>query len=240
MIIAMTELGGGADTTAPRRPDGPPAGVLATIVLGLSIAAVVVPLALAHTGFPTPASTPDEVAAYLTDHQLAATLAGLFTFAASVPLGIYAATAYARLLRLGIRVPGPNIAFVGGITASVLLAGSGLLIWSLAQAAAGVPGPVLHLLCDLVFAIGGIGFVGGLGLLIAGIAVPALILRLVPRWLAWAGLVLAAASEVSFLGLLWPGFDVLLPVGRFAGLLWLAAVGFVLPRHRHDVPRVRR
>jgi len=40
---------------------------------------------------------------------------------------------------------------------------------------------------------------------------------------------------VSFLGLLWSGFDVLLPIGRFAGLLWLAAVGFMLPRNRHAV-----
>jgi hypothetical protein len=232
MIIGMTQV-----DTPDRRPDGPPAGVLATIALLLSVAAVVVPLALSHAGFPTPATTPDQVAAYLTDHHAAAMWAGTLTFAASVPAGIYAATVYARLLRLGILVPGPNIAFLGGISASVLLATSGLLTWSLSQTATDVPAPVLHLLTDLVFALGGLGFVGGLGLLIAGIAVPAAILRLVPRWLAWVGLVLAAASEVSFLGLLWSGFDALLPIGRFAGLLWLAAAGFLLPRTRHDVPR---
>jgi hypothetical protein len=224
------------DTPTGRRPDGPPAGIVALIALALTIVAVVLPLTLSHTAFPTPGSTPAETAAYLTGHHLAARMAGLFTFGASVPVGIYSATVYARLLRLGIRVPGPNIAFFGGISASVLLAVSGLLIWSLAETATGVPGGVLHLLCVVVFALGGIGFVGTLGLLIAGISVPGLIVRLIPAWLAWVGLVLAAASEVSFLGLLWSGFDVLLPIGRFAGLLWLTAVGFLLPRDRRAVP----
>jgi hypothetical protein len=235
MIMGMTKI----DAGARRRPDGPPAGFLATISLLLSVAAVAVPLALSRAGFPTPATPPDQVATYLTAHHLAATWAGLLTFAASVPTGIYAATVYARLLKLGIRVPGPNIAFLGGITASVMLAASGLLLWSLGQAATDVPPSVLHLLSDLVFALGGVGFVGGLGLLIAGIAVPALILRLVPRWLAWVGLVLAVASEVSFLALLWTGLDVLLPLGRFGGLLWLAGIGFLLPRTRHDVSSQR-
>src|SRR5215467_1559908 len=106
MIQHMTDL----ETSAGRRPDGPPAGIVALVALALSIAAVVVPLALSRTAFPTPDSTPAGTAGYLTGHHLAVTLAGLFTFGASVPLGIYAATVYARLLRLGIRVPGPTIA----------------------------------------------------------------------------------------------------------------------------------
>lgn len=217
-----------------RRPGGPPPGTLATIALVLSVAGVVVPVALAGATFPGPDATPEVVAAYL-DDRTPALWAGVLAFAASVPTGIYAATVYARLLRLGIRVPGPGIAFFGGVSASVLLAASGLLTWSLAEGAPGVPAEVLRLLLHLVFALGGIGFVGGLGLLVAGIAVPGLILRLVPRWLAWTGLVLAVASEVSFLALLWAGFDVLLPLGRFVGLLWLAVAGFLLPHDRHQV-----
>lgn len=226
--------------TRGRRPDGPPAGVLAVISLVLSLCAVVVPLLLSGTGYPTPSTSADTVAAYFTAHAFAGTVSGFFTFAASVPLGIFAATVYARLLRLGIRVPGPNIAFFGGLSASILLAASGLLTWALGQSAAGVASPVVRLLNELVFALGGVGFVGGLGLLIAGIAVPSLILRLVPRWLAWIGLVIAAASELSFFALLWPGLDALLPIGRFGGLLWLIAIGFLLPRNRHDVAREAR
>lgn len=221
---------------ARRRPDGPPIGVLGIVALVLSIGAVVVPLAVSGVAYPTPSSGAAAVAGYFTGRSGAGILAGFFTFAASVPIGILTATIYARLLRLGIRVPGPNIALVGGITASSLLAGSGLLTWSLAEAADGLPAAAARLVFDAAFAFGGIGFVGGIGLLTAGVAVPAVILGLVPTWLAWVGLVIAAAAEVSFLGLLWPGFDVLLPIGRFAGLLWLSAIGFLLPLNRHEVP----
>ncbi len=152
-----------------------------------------------------------------------------------MPLGIYGATVYARQLRLGIRVPGPGISFFGGITASILLAIAGLLGWAQTQVAA-LPSSVSDLVAELVLLLGGVGFAGGLGLLTAGIAVPAVILRLVPRWLGWVGLVLGALGEVSFLSLLWEGLDVLLPIVRFGGLLWLTVVGFLLPSSRHDVP----
>lgn len=196
---------------ARRRPDGPPAGTLAVISLALTVAAVVA--FAASSGF----------------------WSGFFSFAASVPLGIYAATVYARLLRLGIRVPGPGIGLFGGIAASVMLGISGLLAWSQSQVPA-LPGPVADLAGKAVFAVGGIGFSVGLGLLIAGIAVPSVILRLVPEWLGWAGLVLAFLGEVSFLSMLWGGLFALLPIVRFLGLAWLAAIGYLLPRDRRDVP----
>lgn len=194
-----------------RRPDGPPAGVLALIALAFTVASVIAYGNKSH-------------------HWQ-----GVFVFAASVPLGIYAATTYARLLRLGIRVPGPNISFFGGITSSILGAASGLISWAQSRADA-LPAAVDHLMTDISFAFGGVGMIGGLGLLIAGIAVPSVILRLVPRWLAWGGLVLAVIGEVSFLAMIWSGFDVLLPITRFLGLIWLAVIGFQLPRSRHDVP----
>ncbi|MHA7984220.1 hypothetical protein ACX9R5_00310 [Rathayibacter sp. CAU 1779] len=209
----MTDLP--TEDTTRRRPDGPPAGVLGIIVLAFTIASVV---------------------AYALDSGF---WTGFFTFAASIPLGIYAATVYARQLRLGIRVPGPGISFFGGVSASVLLGLSGLLGWAQAQVSA-LPASVTKLLTETVFVLGGVGFVCGLGLLIAGIAVPAVILRLVPRWLGWVGLVLGALGEIAFLALLWDGLDVLLPIVRFGGLIWLAVIGFLLPRNRHDVDRSAR
>jgi hypothetical protein len=220
-----------------RRPDGPNAGVLAIVVLVLSVAAVAVPAMAAGTAYPSPLAASDATARYFTDHSFSGKLTGLLTFGASVPLGIYAATTYARLLRLGIRVPGPNISFYGGTAGSVMLGASGLLIWALGQSAGEAPAAVVRLVADTAFALGGFGFAAGTGLLIAGIAVPALILRLTPPWLAWAGLVLAALGEISFLGMLWPGLDYLLPIVRFVGLAWLTAAGFMLPRTRHEVPK---
>jgi hypothetical protein len=74
-----------------------------------------------------------------------------------------------------------------------------------------------------------------LGLLVAGMAVPALIARLLPRWLAWAGLAVAAVAELSALSLLTPALDVTLPAGRFGGLLWIVAASVLLPRSRRDL-----
>ncbi len=205
----MTDLNPGE--VSRRRPDGPPAGVVASICLVLVIASA---------------------SAYASG---SAFWNGFFAFAASVPLGIYAATVYARLLRLGVRVPGPGIAFFGGVTASILLGLSGLLAWAPTQVA-GLPESVFDLVDEVVFLLGGLGMATGLGLLISGIAVPALILRLVPRWLSVVGLALGLLGELSFLSMLWSGLDVVLPIVRFGGLGWLVGVGFLLPRDRRDVP----
>ncbi|GAB3826397.1 hypothetical protein ACFPIJ_06465 [Dactylosporangium cerinum] len=55
---------------------------------------------------------------------------------------------------------------------------------------------------------------------------------LLPRWLAWAGLAVAAVAELATLSLLLEGAAYLLPIARFAGLAWLIVVGFKLPLHR--------
>lgn len=229
------DLEGARPSRGHRRPEGPNAGILAIVSLTLSIAAVLIPAAIAGGEFfASPYGSTQAVSDYMTGHRDAVVATGFFAFAASVPLGIYAATIYARLLRLGIRVPGPNIAFLGGISASILLAVSGLLTWSLGQPIVGESPEILHLLAYLSYALGGVGFVGGIGLLIAGITVPALVLHLSPRWIAWVGLALAALAEISFFTLVVPELAILLPIGRFLGLVWLVVIGFLLSRNRHN------
>lgn len=58
---------------------------------------------------------------------------------------------------------------------------------------------------------------------------PGLLVRLLPRWLAVAGLVIAAVAELSTLALVAPAFAVLLPLARFPALLWLIAAAALLP-----------
>jgi hypothetical protein len=84
----------------------------------------------------------------------------------------------------------------------------------------------------LVYLTGGPAHVVGLGLLLAGIAVPGLMLGLLPHVVAWSGLVIAAVAELTALVLIWPGLSPLLPVARFPALVWLVVAGALLPLRR--------
>lgn len=109
---------------------------------------------------------------------------------------------------------------------------SGCVTWLLSRPEITSDVTLAHALAFLAFITGGVGFVVGIGLLVAGIAVPSLILRFMPRWLAWTGLVIAGLSELSFQSMAIEPLQFLLPIGRSGGLLWLVAAGFLLPRTR--------
>lgn len=216
-----------------RTSSGPPAGILALVTLGLTVGGLVSGVVFSGgAGFVSPFSPASQVVAYYADNPGAVRVSAMLQFGSAVPLGIYAATMYARQLRLGIRVPGPGISFFGGTIASAMLTLSALLSWALSRREITTDPTLTHALAFLSFATGGFGFVMGMGLLLAGIAVPALILRLLPRWFAWTGLVIAALSELSFLAMTIEPLQLLLPVGRFGGLLWLVGAGFLLPHTR--------
>jgi hypothetical protein len=214
-----------------RRNDGPNPGVLALVSFLLLLAGLIVGGILSQGAtLSSPFASSAEVAQRLHDHWLGYRLAALFQFGSAIPLGIYAATIYALQLRLGIRVPGPNIGFYGGIAASIFVGLSALLFWVLSHPEITADATLTHALSYLAFITGGMGFVVSLGLLIAGIAVPGLILGLVPAWFAWAGLVIAALSELSFLSMVIEPLQFLLPIGRFLGMIWLITAGFMLPQ----------
>ena len=216
-----------------RDPSGPPAGILALVTLALTVASLNFGVVFSGgAGFVSPFSPADHVVAYYVDNPGAVRLSAMLQFGSAVPLGIYAATMYARQLRLGIRVPGPGISFFGVTIASAMLMLSALINWVLSRPEITTDGTLARTLAFLSFATSGFGFVIGVGLLVAGTAVPALILRLMPRWFAWAGLVIAALSELSFLAMTIEQLQFLLLVGRFGGLLWLVGAGFLLPHAR--------
>ena len=93
----------------------------------------------------------------------------------------------------------------------------------------GIAPDVVFALATMGFAAGAAGFVVPVGLLVAGFAVPALLRGLLPRPLAWVGLVIAAAAVLATLTLVVPALNPLLPVGRFGGLLWIVAASVLLP-----------
>jgi hypothetical protein len=57
-------------------------------------------------------------------------------------------------------------------------------------------------------------------------------MRLVPRWIALLGVVLAGCGVVSWVNLIWPAALPLVPLTRFPGFVWMIAMGITLPTAR--------
>ena len=214
-----------------RRPGpqgGPPLLAPALAYGALMIASVILS---ART--PQPSASATDVLAYVRTHHTELQVAGFLSFGASAPLAIWSATVYRRLRTLGITAPGAVIALAGGLLSAAALALSGLIGWTSSQSASVASPALAKALANLGFAAGSAGFVVPLGLLLAGVSVPAVIQRLTPRPWAWFGLVVAAVSVLSTFTLLTSALDPTLPVGRFGGLIFLIAVSVVLPQSRH-------
>jgi len=210
---------------------GPSLSAVALVYATLAVASVAVPTAIAGgQHFPSPFDP--AAPGWFTGHPAAALLAAFLLFCSAVPLGIFAATASSRLQFLGMKVAGIQIALFGGIAASIALGTSGFAAWTLAQP--GIPGSggVAHALHLFAFAAGGPGFVVPFGLLVAGISVVAGLQGFAPRWVMVAGLAVASISELSVFALVWLPAAILLPIGRFAGILWMVAAGILLPTSR--------
>jgi hypothetical protein len=217
-----------------RRQGGPPLLLVGGLTLGFFIAGIVVAAALGGIT-PNPLGPPSTVTDYYRDHPLSVQAGAIFLFAASVPLLIYAATVSARLRQLGITAPGATIALAGGVTASATLSLSSLLSWVLSRPAVRTDGALVHALSTLSFLVGGPSHIVPLGLLLAGVSVPALIVGLLPRPVAWAGVVIAVIAELSTLSLIFPVLAILLPIARFPALIWLVVAGVLLPTQRQKV-----
>ena len=205
---------------------------LAAISLVLLLAGLVVGVVLAGGVMPLPYGSATEIQDYVARHHAAAVALAVGTFGSSIPLAIYAATASARLRQLGITAPGATIALAGGLLASTGLALSSLTTWTLSRPEVTSDAALVRALYYLTYLTGGPWHVVTLGLLIAGIAVPGLIVRLMPLPVAWTGLVIAGIAELTTLLLIWPGLSPLLPLARFTGLIWLIVAGALLPLRR--------
>jgi hypothetical protein len=185
--------------------------------------------------FPGPWESAETITAYFQTHPHAVLMCAFLQFGAAIPLGIFSATMASRLQFLGVRAAGAHIALFGGLMAAFDIAISALVLWVMAYPGIAQETGVLRALYYVVFSIGGVGFSVPMGLLIAGLSVPAAIMKLLPKWLVVSGLVLALIGELSALSLVIPRLLFLIPLTRFPSFLWLIAAGFHLPRSRNSL-----
>lgn len=218
-----------SENPAPTRQNGPPLLIPAIVMAAFTAASTALGATAARY-------TDPNLLAFTQTHHTQQLLLGFFVFGTAIPVLIWSATVYRRLHRLGVTAPGSAIAFGGGLLAAAALAVSGLLTWTTTQATGSAD--VLRALTAFGFAAGGPGFVVPFAMLIAGVAVPGLLLGLLPKALALAGLIIAGLGALATFALLTPALDPLLPIGRFGGLVWLIIVSVTLPltRHRRQQP----
>jgi hypothetical protein len=220
-----------------RQNDGPSLALVAAICIALLFGGLAIGIVLGGV-MPLPYGPVAAVQQYVRAQPVAVQVIAVAVFGSSVPLAVYAATASARLRQLGVSTPGPTIALAGGILAAGALGLTGLLGWTLSRPEISGDTALVRALYFLAFLVGGVGHVVALGLLVAGLAVPGLVLGLLPRPLAWAGLAIAVLSESTTLVLVWPVLGPILPVARVSALAWLLVAGARLPLRR-NVPSTR-
>lgn len=210
---------------------GPNPGVVAGVFMALFVAGLVpVTLLVGDTHFPAPMQPPEQIVAFFRGEAGLVELCALLQFGSAIPLGIYTATMVSRLRYHGTRAAGATIALFGGLLAAGMLALSALIQWTVAQPGIAADEGVTLALHQLIYAVGGPGYTVPLGLLIAGLAVTAGLMRLIPRWLAVCGLLIAAVGELSALSLRSHDVLFLVPLTRFPGFVWLIAAGLRVPR----------
>jgi len=217
----------------PARHPSPHLGLVAVIHTVLFNAGLY--FVISFTGaphYPGPWESSETIASYFQNHSREALLCAFLQFGAAIPLGIYSASIVSRLEFLGVRAAGATIALFGGFMSAINMAAAALILWVMAYPGIAQNEAALGALYYLTFAIGGVGFSVPIGLLMAGVCVPAAFMKLLPRWLIIFGFALAVIGELSALSLVLPKTLLLIPLTRFPGFVWLIGAGFALPRSK--------
>lgn len=211
--------------SSPLRHAGPPLLLLALVYAGLMVAGG----ATLRAAFAVPHDSAEAAVAYVAQHGWAIRWGSFCELGSAIPLLLFVAVTVSRLRFLRVRAAGEMIALCGGIVSAGMLLLSALATWSLTRPGIAEATGAVRALQAVGFAGGGPGFAVAMGLFVAGVSVTAGLHRLIPRWLMWLGLAVAAACELaSFTLLVWSA-GYFIPVGRFVGLVWMIAVAVALP-----------
>jgi hypothetical protein len=172
---------------------------------------------------------PADAVAFVAQNNSPIRWGSFFGLASAIPLGIFMAVSISRLRFLGVRSAGEQIAVLGGIATPMMLAGSALATWSLTRPGVAASPGAVEALQSLGFDGGGPGFAVFLGLFLAGVSVSAGMTKLIPSWLMWLGIVVAAAGELSSFTLVNFTAGYFIPVTRFLSILWMFGMALKLP-----------
>ena len=213
------------------RHAGPPLGIVATAFVLLFLAGLYpVTMFGGQPYFPGPWESGDTIVTFFQTRSAGVLATAFLHFGAAIPLGIFTGTVVSRLQFLGARVAGIFIALFGGFATAFTMIVSSSILWTLTQPGIVQDRTLVQALYWLDQALSGTGFSVPFGLLIAGISIPAWLMKLLPKWIVIPGLLIAICGELSWINLIVPKALFLVPLTRFPGFVWMIAAGFALPK----------
>ena len=212
---------------------GPSLILLATVHILVFAAGLVASATLRHgASYVTPFAPAEQMRLFFAQSPTAVRVSNFFLFASAVPFGIFAVTIVSRLRFMGVRAAGTNIAFLGGLTATIALILSGIMGWVLSVPEVSASAQIVKAIFFLCFLFGGTVYAVGFGLLAAGVSVTSYFMRLLPRWMVVLGMLLAITGELSSLSLIAYPANFFIPITRYLGLIWMVSVAVALTRNR--------
>ena len=212
---------------------GPSLALLAILYTALFIAGLYpVTVFAGMPNWPGPWEPASVIVQYFQTHAAPVLICMFLQFGAMICLGLFTAATVSRMQFLGVRAAGSWIALFGGFLTVFNGITAGLILWTMIRPGVLQLPSILLGLYYLAYAFGGPGFSIPMGLLMAGVSIPAAFMKLLPRWIIILGLVLAIAGELSWFYFVSPKVLFLIPLTRFPGFIWLIAVGFALPKVR--------
>jgi hypothetical protein len=219
-----------------RRCAGPHPGLVAAAYVLLKVASVVpvsalgIPFGVQPPFFPGLLAPVDKVAAYFAAHTAQVSLCAFLQFGSAVPFGIFTAAIVTRMRALGSDVAGIRIALFGGFMGAMNEAVSGAILWLMGRPVTAQVPALTQSFHYLAVVFGGPGFTMPLGLLMAGISIPAGFTKRLSRPMVALGLILAVIGELTWFSLVFPRAGILIPLARWPGFLWLIVAGFSLSK----------
>lgn len=177
------------------RHAGPPLGVVATIFTIMFKAGLCsVTMFGGKPYFPGPWEPASTIATFFQTRPSAVLICSFFHFGAAICLGIVVASVVSPLRFLGLRAA----ALFGGLATAFNMMASASVLWALAHPGVSQDATLVQALYWLQSAFGGSGFSMPMGILMAGVSVPAGFMKLMPKWIVALGLVLAVSGELSW------------------------------------------
>jgi hypothetical protein len=188
--------------------------------------------------YASPFASDDTLHGYFAGHHTLVQVVAFLQFGSAIGLGVLSCLLWSRLRELAPDAAAARHAVaVGGGVAASFLALNALIQWVLSHSEVNAQPALVKALSYLFWTLGGAAHTAWLGLLVGGASLVALRLRLLPHWLAIAGLVVTGLAELSLLTLLTTRVVAFIPLGRFPALLWLVVASVLLSRRTSRRPR---